>query len=41
MVTEEDERIVAVASLAEKEETDDSYEEEEILPEDEMIEEDE
>jgi DNA gyrase subunit A len=41
MVTEEAERIVAVARLAEKEETDDSYEEEEILPEDEMIEGDE
>jgi DNA gyrase subunit A len=41
MVTEEAERIVAVARLAEKEETDESYEEEEILPEDEMIEGDE
>jgi len=41
MVTEETERIVAVARLAEKEETDESYEDEEILAEDEMIEEDE
>jgi DNA gyrase subunit A len=41
MVTEETERIVAVARLAEKEETDESYEDEEILPEDEMIEGDE
>jgi DNA gyrase subunit A len=41
MVTEEDERIVAVAKLAEKEETDDSGEEDEILGEDEVIEEDE
>ena len=41
MVTEENERIVAVAKLAEKEETDDSGEEDEILGEDEVIEEDE
>ena len=41
MVTEENERIVAVAKLAEKEETDDSLEEEEILTEDEGFEEDE
>jgi DNA gyrase subunit A len=41
MVTEETERIVAVARLAEKEETDESYEDEEILAEDEMIEGDE
>jgi DNA gyrase subunit A len=41
MVTEENERIVAVAKLAEKEETDDSGDEEETLVEDEVIEEDE
>lgn len=41
MVTEENERIVAVAKLAEKEDTEESGEEEDILVEDETTEEDE